>query len=69
MKKFSNFLSYIISIYIFCITILPSKFKYKNIPLNADVLLAFIIIIFVIAIITNKDIRKKFIYEIKRDFL
>ncbi|MCW6066431.1 O-antigen ligase family protein, partial [Clostridium sporogenes] len=65
MKKFGNFLSYIISVYIFILPILPSKFKYKNIPLNADVLLAVMIIIFMIAIIINKDIRKKFVYEIK----
>lgn len=68
MKKFSNFLSYIISMYIFILPILPSKFKYKNIPLNADVLLAFMIIVCIVAIIINRDIRKKFIYAIKRDF-
>ncbi|NFM28347.1 O-antigen ligase family protein, partial [Clostridium botulinum] len=48
MKKFGNFLSYIISIYIFILPILPSKFKYKKIPLNSDVLLAVTIIIFMI---------------------
>ncbi|ENK1243083.1 O-antigen ligase family protein [Clostridium sporogenes] len=68
MKKFGNFLSYIISVYIVILPILPSKFKYKNIPLNADVLLAVMMIIFMIAVIINKDIRKKFVYEIKRDF-
>ncbi|WP_125152718.1 O-antigen ligase family protein [Clostridium rectalis] len=68
MKKFGDFLSYIISVYVFMLPILPSKFKYKNIPFNADILLAAMIFICIVAIALKKDIRNKFIHEIRKDF-
>jgi len=68
MNKLTNFMAYFISLYIFLLPILPSKFKYNNIPINGDIILGIIIIIYLINIIIIRESRKRFIRGIKDFF-
>lgn len=65
MKKVIMFL---ICLYIFVLPIFPSKYKYKGIPFNGDVILAIIILCYFVFILFNRYSRKRLISGIK-DFL
>ncbi|ABS35131.1 O-antigen ligase family protein [Clostridium botulinum] len=67
MESLSNIITYLICSYIFILPILPSKYKYKNIPFNGDIVLLLIIILFIIFIFINGEWRKNFFNGI-RDF-
>lgn len=60
MSKLNKFISYFICLYIFFLPLLPSNFKYNNIPLSGDVILGVIIILYLINIIIDKKSRKRF---------
>lgn len=66
MESLSNIITYLICSYIFILPILPSKYKYKNIPFNGDIVLLLIIILFIIFIFINGEWRK--IFNGIRDF-
>lgn len=68
MESLSNIITYLICSYIFILPILPSKYKYKNIPFNGDVVLLLIIVLFIIFIFINGEWRKKFFNGIKDFF-
>ena len=68
MLNFELIMSCLISIYIFVLPLLLSKFKYKGIPINGDSLLVFIILFYLLSIIIDKNSRKKFINGIKDFF-
>ncbi|APQ97010.1 O-antigen ligase family protein [Clostridium botulinum] len=69
MNKVNSIISYLICLYIFIHPILPSKFKYKGIPINGDSLLAFIILLYLVDIVINKESRIRFIRGIKDFFI
>ncbi|MGO5074101.1 O-antigen ligase family protein [Clostridium sporogenes] len=68
MESLSNIITYLICSYIFILPILPSKYKYKNIPFNGDVVLLLIIVFFIMFIFINGEWRKKFFNGIKDFF-
>ncbi|MCW6112135.1 O-antigen ligase family protein [Clostridium sporogenes] len=68
MNKLTNCMSYFVCLYIFLLPILPSKFKYNNIPINGDIILGIIIILYLINIIIIKESQKRFIKGIKDFF-
>ncbi len=65
MNKVLYFLMYI-NIFIFALV--PSKFKIRSIPFNGDAFLALIILVYIIFIIVNKEMRDKFINAFKYIF-
>ncbi|WP_138206589.1 O-antigen ligase family protein [Haloimpatiens lingqiaonensis] len=67
MKKSSNILFYLICMYIFVLSIFPSKFNFKGIPFNGDIILAIIILVYFIKIFISKNTMQRFINGI-RDF-
>ncbi|EJE7233677.1 O-antigen ligase family protein [Clostridium sporogenes] len=68
MESLSNIITYLICSYIFILPILPSKYKYNNIPFNGDVVLLLIIVLFIMFIFINGEWRKKFFNGIKDFF-
>ncbi|EJO5349221.1 O-antigen ligase family protein [Clostridium botulinum] len=69
MNNLNSIISYLICLYIFILPILPSKFKYKGIPINGDGFLALIILLYLVNIIINTKSRKRFIKGIKDFFV
>ncbi|EPY2307967.1 TPA: O-antigen ligase family protein [Clostridium botulinum] len=68
MNKLNSIMSYLVCLYIFILPISPSKFKYKNIPINGDSVLAIIIVVYLVNIIINEESRKRFVKGIKNFF-
>lgn len=68
MSRFTDFICHMICIYIFILPIVPSKFKFKGIPLNGDAILALIIILYLINILISSESRKRFKKGIKDFF-
>ncbi len=68
MNKLNSIMSYLVCLYIFILPISPSKFKYKNIPINGDSVLAIIIVVYLVNIIINEESRKRFVKGIKKFF-
>ncbi|OFI05795.1 O-antigen ligase [Clostridium acetireducens DSM 10703] len=60
-----NIISFLIYLYIILLPLIPSKFKYKNIPFNGDIILALIILLYVFQLVFLKETRKRFIEGIK----
>jgi len=58
----------LIYLYMIMLPIAPSKYKYKSIPLNGDMILALIIIMYLMKILFSMDTRKRFIQGIKNFF-
>lgn len=66
--RYNNILSLFIYLYIFLLPILPSKFNFKGVPLNGDIILLITILIYLLGIIIIKNNRKKFITKIRSFF-
>jgi putative inorganic carbon (hco3(-)) transporter len=60
-------LSILVYLYIILLALLPNKFKVGSIPLNADILLGIIMLLYALRVVLNKQSRKRFIDGI-RDF-
>jgi putative inorganic carbon (hco3(-)) transporter len=52
-------LSILLYLYIMILALLPNKFKVGPIPLNADILLGIIMLMYALQVVLNKDSRKK----------
>lgn len=68
MKKSQNILFYFICMYIFILSIFPSKFNFKGIPFNGDIALGIIILVYFTNIFISKNTRQRFINGIKDFF-
>ncbi|MFL0246905.1 O-antigen ligase family protein [Candidatus Clostridium stratigraminis] len=63
---------YMIYLYIAALPIFPSKYKFKDIPFNGDIILTLIILIYIFKLIVDVDSRNKFVNGLKnffRDYL
>lgn len=68
MSKFDNPFLYLVCLYIIAMPILPSKFVINKIPVNGDILLIIIFIVYLIKIIVLKNSRNRFILGMKDFF-
>lgn len=64
MRFYKRALEYLIYIYIIFLTLLPSNFSFKRIPINGDSILAIIIIIFVLYLFLFKEARESVLLNI-----
>lgn len=68
MKIGSKLLSLLLYLYIILLPILPSKFNIGGIPLNGDIILALVILIYLLMIAGIRDYRKRFFKGLKEFF-
>lgn len=68
MKIIRKTFIYILYLYIIALPILPSKFKFKGVPLDGDSILALLIVIYLIKIFIDSDSRTKFINGLRNFF-
>ncbi|MBP2032460.1 O-antigen ligase [Clostridium algifaecis] len=67
MKNRNSLFCYLIVMYMLLLVLFQSKYVFKGIPINGDAVLGIIIVIYLISILINKNVRSNFIYGI-RDF-
>ena len=65
---FNKLFFIIIYLYIIILAIVPSKYEFKSIPLNGDIILAIIIILYFMRILFSIDTRVRFVKGVKNFF-
>lgn len=68
MEIASKVLSLLLYSYILLLPILPSKFNIRGIPLNGDIILALIILVYLLMVVIISDYRKRFFKGLKGFF-
>lgn len=72
MNKLRKIFIFILYLYVIALPLLPSKYKFKGIPLDGDSILALLILIYLLKILIDKESRDKFLKGLKiffRDYL
>lgn len=72
MKNGNKVFYYLIIVYMLVLALFPSKYVFKGIPINGDAVLGVTIVLYMILVLFNKDIRSNFTFGVKnflKDYL
>ncbi|MFL0269783.1 O-antigen ligase family protein [Candidatus Clostridium radicumherbarum] len=68
MDKLRKVFIYILYLYVIALPLLPSKFKFKGIPLDGDSILALLILLYLLKILIDRESRTRFINGLRNFF-